>query len=311
MTVNVAVLPETTPLIDEAIRSAGATQVALSDARALIWTGSNQSGFPDQLPETLEWVQLKSAGVQPWITSGTVDLSRRWTSAVGAYSEDVAEHALALLLGSLRQLTVHARAKTWLKSETWNTVRSLRGRTVAIIGAGSIGRAVIPALSTLGASVIAVNRSGRPVEGASRTVAADGLESALLDADDAILAGSSTEDTHRLIGAEQLRALGSHSDGRTPGVLINVARGDLLDTDALIEALRSGTIAGAGLDVFDPEPLEDGNPLWDLDTVLLTPHIANPKHSMEQSFARLVAENLRRFTADEELQALIDLDRGY
>lgn len=311
MPVNVAVLPESTPFINEAIRATGASHAELSEAQALVWTGSNQNGFPTELPEGVRWVQLKSAGVQPWISSGKVDSSRLWTSAAGAYAEDVAEHAITLLLGVLHQLTLHARASTWLKDKTWTTVRSLRGRTVAIVGAGSIGKATIPILIALGAEVIAINRSGRPVEGATRTVDAAGLNTALLEADDAILAGASTEETHKLIGIGQLTALGNHHDGRAPGVLVNVARGDIIDTESLIYAMQSGTIAGAGLDVFDPEPLENDSPLWSLDNVLITPHIANPKNNMDRSYGHLVADNLQRFSTGKKLRALIDLDHKY
>lgn len=118
MTLKVVVLPDSNPYLDNALKSAGAVVAALDDAQALIWAGSDQTGFPHELPKNIEWVQLKSAGIRPWIASGRIDSYRKWTSAVGAYSDDVAEHAVALLLGCLRQLTLHARASTWLKADT-------------------------------------------------------------------------------------------------------------------------------------------------------------------------------------------------
>lgn len=311
MTLKVAVLPTSTAHLDEALLSADAVLTSLDNAQALIWTGSDHTGFPRDLPSTIEWVQLESAGVRPWIISGIIDARRTWTSAVGAYSDDVAEHAVALLLGSLRLLTRHARANTWLKDETWGAVRSLRGRRIVIVGAGSIGRAMIPLLNALGTQVIAVNRSGRKVDGAETTVAAGDLNTALAAADDAILAGASTDATHRLIGAEQLAALGSNPRDGVPGVLVNIARGDLLDTVALTHALHAGIISGAGLDVSDPEPLPVGHELWTMDNVLITPHIANPNSRMTESFAAFVSENLRRFSAGRALKAVIDLERSY
>lgn len=311
MSLKVAVLPASNSHLDAALESVDAKATTLNDAEALIWTGSNQTGFPLELPTNIQWVQLKSAGVKPWIDSGLIDPHRRWTSAVGVYSDDVAEHAVALLLGSLRQFTMHARADTWLKQQTWETVRSLRGRVVAIVGAGSIGRAMIPLLSAHGAQVIAINRSGRKVDGAERTVTSSELTAALAAADDAVLAGASTAETQRLIGTEQLEALGSEPRDGVPGVLINIARGDLIDNGALVHALTHRVISGAGLDVFDPEPLPTDDPMWTMDNVLITPHVANPRNRMLENFAGFVKENLQRFASGRDLKAEIDLKRSY
>ena len=304
MTVSIAVLPSSTPELDAAIDAAGARPAALSHADALVWTGT-PTDFPDDLPARIRWVQLKSAGVEAWFASGRIDSSRTWTSAVGAYTDDVAEHAVALLLASLRLFPRMARASTWLKDETWSAVRSLRGRTVAIVGAGSIGRATIPLLKALGASAIAVNRSGNPVEGAVATHTSADLDAVLAWADDAIIAGASTQSTRHLIGADQIAALGSD------GVLVNIARGGLVDTEALVSALQTGRLSAAGLDVFEQEPLPDGHPLWTLPNALLTPHVANPTPNMNANLARHVEHNIRAFAAGEPLAAVIDLERQY
>src|SRR5699024_9034134 len=135
-----------------------------------------------------------------------------------------------------------ARQETWTKQESWKSVLSLRGRRVAIVGAGSIGRACIPLLSAFGAETIAVNRSGRQVEGAVRTLTSEKLDEALSESDDAILAGASTEQTHNMIGSKQLARIGPD------GFLVNIARGNLVDTDALVTALQTGDLGGAALD---------------------------------------------------------------
>lgn len=304
MTVNIAVLPTSFPELDTAAEAAGAVRTDLAHADGLVWT-SGPADFPDQLPDRVRWVQLRSAGVEAWFAAGKIDDRRTWTSAVGAYSDDVAEHAIALLLGSLRLFPRLVRSSTWLKNETWSVTRSLRGRTVAIVGAGSIGRTIIPLLHAHGASVIAVNRSGRPVEGALETHTSADLDAVLERADDAIIAGASTQSTRHLIGAEQIAALGPD------GVLVNIARGDLVDTDALVAALQSGGLFAAGLDVFEQEPLPDGHALWTLPNVLLTPHIANPTASMNPALARHVEHNIRAFAAGQPLRAAIDLERQY
>lgn len=302
---KIAVLPRSNSELDLAIEGAGAEQADLSEAEALVWTEAAQDGFPEVLPENIQWVQLKSAGIRPWILSGQVDELRMWTSAVGAYSHDVAEHAVSLLLASLRLFPRYAATHKWTKQETWSQVRSLRGRRIAIVGCGSIGRAIVPMLRSFGAEVIAVNRSGRSVQDAVRTVTAEHLNSVLADADDMIIAGASTEQTKGLIGAEQFASLGPD------GFVVNIARGDLLDQDALVRALRDKSIAGAALDVTEPEPLPEDSPLWQFPNVLITPHIANPLRSMVPNFASFVASNITAYKNGESIHGAIDLQRSY
>lgn len=277
----------------------------LAEADGLVWNAGSQDGFPDPLPENIQWVQLKSAGIQPWITSGHVEPSRTWISAVGAYSQDVAEHAVGLLLALLRQFPHCARSNSWQKTQIWDAMRSLRGRQVAIIGCGSIGRAMIPMLDAFGAQVLAINRSGRPVTGAVQTQTSEHLNEVLTAADDMVVAGASTDQTRYLIGAEQFRALGAQ------GNIVNIARGDLVDPEALEQALTDKVIAAAGLDVTEPEPLPDDHPLWHLPNVLITPHVANPQQNMEPNFAAFAAANIQRITRGEAPQGLIDLTRKY
>lgn len=302
---RMAILPNSDEHLDQAVKAAGATKVELDEAEALVWTNSAQNGFPEELPDSIRWVQLKSAGIQPWIASGTVDEKRVWSSAVGAYSEDVAEHAVGLLIAMVRLFPRYARSTTWIKAETWSAVSSLRGSQIAIVGCGSIGRSMIPVLTALGVEVLAVNRSGRPVEGAVKTVTSEKLNSVLEEADHAVLAGASTPDTHYLISQKQLELLGPE------GYLVNIARGDLLDPEALVQALRAGVIAGAGLDVTEPEPLPNDHPLWRLENVLVTPHVANPRRNMETHFAKFVKENLELVRQGRSPRGQIDTARSY
>src|SRR5690606_27882761 len=116
---------------------------------------------------------------------------------------------------------------------------------------------------------------------------------------------SATPQTHHLIGARELALMRPHT------WLVNIARGSLVDTDALVEALEKGTIGGAALDVTDPEPLPDDHPLWTQPRALITPHSANPQRLMMQRLAERVAENVNRYLHGEELLGLIDLERGY
>ncbi|MEU6408900.1 D-isomer specific 2-hydroxyacid dehydrogenase family protein [Microbispora sp. NPDC046933] len=299
---TVCVAPADPPLIVESVRAAGGEVVAdPRRAEALVWTDSRPEGVREYLTPSVRWVQLPSAGVERWTREGLVDATRVWCSAAGAYAPQVAEHALALLLAGVHGLPAAARRRTWRREQPG----TLRGSTVAVVGAGGIGRAVIPGLRALGADVLAVNRSGEPVEGAVETVPFESLAAVWPRADHAVLAAPATPETYRMVGRDELRALGPHA------WLVNVARGELVDTDALLAALRAGEIGGAALDVTDPEPLPDGHGLWAEPNVLITSHSANPQTRLTESLAERVRENVARYLRGEPLLGRIDPARGY
>jgi D-3-phosphoglycerate dehydrogenase len=225
-----------------------------------------------------------------------------FTSAVGAFGLPVAEHALTLLLAAAKAIPTFATAHSWDRDGR-SRVRALEGAAVAIVGAGGIGRALISLLEPFGAEVIAVTRRGRPVPGAARTLPADRVAEAWPEAHYVVVAAPATEGTRHLVGAAELEAM------RSDAWLVNVARGSLVDTDALVDALRSGSIAGAALDVTDPEPLPDDHPLWEL--ALITPHVATPPDAEDRHFAQRVRENVRRLAAGEELEGVVDPEGGY
>lgn len=290
----VHVAPESDRAIDEAVSAAGGRIGPLEQASALIWLDSNPDSFPDGLPEGVRWVQLPSAGVELWLAK--IDRDRVWTSAAGAYGLPVAEHVLTLMLAGARRLHDCARATTW----TAPPARPLDGSTVAIVGAGGIGRALIGLLEPLDVRVLAVTRRGR-----DGTLPADRLGDVLPQADHVVIAAPATAGTRHIIGAPELDAM------REDAWLINAARGSLVDTDALVGALARGAIAGAALDVTDPEPLPDGHPLWSEPRALITPHIANPPVTLRRYLARHVQENVTRFANGEPLRSRIDLEAGY
>ncbi|MEV0332598.1 D-isomer specific 2-hydroxyacid dehydrogenase family protein [Nocardia sp. NPDC050717] len=298
-------------LLEKAIVGAGAKVGELADADALIWTGT-PAAFPATLPAALRWVQLPAAGIEDFFDAGVFaahpDVS--FTSAAGAFAHSVAEHALMLLLAGVRYLPEHLRATSWQQREFFPHVGSLRGKTVTILGAGGIGRALIPMLAPLGAHVIAVNRSGRPVTGAGipaevETVPAEQVSRVWSHTDHVVVAAPATAATRHLIGADELARL------RPSSWVINVARGSLIDTDALVDALSRGVIGGAGLDVTDPEPLPDGHRLWTLPNAIITPHDSNPPQLRLAAFADHVGANVARFVAGEPLLAIIEPERGY
>ena len=301
--VTVLVGPERDEHLVAAVADAGARLVDdLADAQVLVWIGGPDE-FP-ALPDSVEWVALSLAGIESFLNAGVLDDRRIWTNASGFYAAGVAEHALALLLAGVRKINT-AVTTMWAKDRIDPAMGTLRGSTVAIVGAGGIGRELTPMLNACGARVIAVNRSGRPVDGAAETVAFDRTDDVLSRADHVVLAAPNTAETHKMIDDRTLALLKPHS------WIVNVARGPLIDQAALGRALADGVIAGAALDVTDPEPPAQDDPLWGFDNVIITPHVANPASSLTREMAPYLAENLRRFAAGEELLALVEPGRGY
>jgi len=302
---RIAVGPGPAPWAAEAIRRGGGEVVALDqDPVGLVWT---DGGAMDALRSVLatrpkiSWVQLPQAGVERAFQAGVVDRQRQWTSAKGAFAEPVAEHALALILAGLRQLKVRARARTWGEPAG----ESLFGQPVTVVGAGGIATVLMRLLAPFGTPVTVVRRHAEPVPGAARTLGTDRLTEALAGARAVVLTVALTPQTRGLIGRAELAAI------EPDGWLVNVARGGVVDTEALVEALRAGQIGGAALDVTDPEPLPAGHPLWDLPNCLITPHTADTEEMTQPLLAGRIAENVRRLAAGQELVGLLDPDLGY
>jgi phosphoglycerate dehydrogenase-like enzyme len=297
----IALLPESDPGLAAAVEAGGGRVGPLEDAEGAILHRFGE-GDPDASApgvERLRWLQLPAAGVESWLDAlpdGPVV-----TSATGAFALPVAEHALALLLVAARSLHLCARATEWTEPRA----RSLEGATVAIVGAGGIGRALIELLTPLSPRILAVTRRGLPVDRAAVTVPADRVDEVLAEAEYVVLAAPSTGESRRLIDAERLALM------REGAWLVNVGRGTLVDTDALVAALDEGRIGGAALDVTDPEPLPPGHPLWGHPRAMITPHIATTDGAERVHYERRVRDNVARFAAGEPLLGVVDRDAGY
>ena len=287
----VTILPTPTALHEDAVRSAGGTLTALDDdTRGIVWL---DAGDPDGLQDALttapdvRWVQLPFAGVDAFAHLIAEHGDRvLFTSAKGAYAEPVAEHALALTLATLRVLQKRARTATWTREPEGT---SLYGRHVVVVGAGGIALEYLRLVAPFDVRVTVVRRSSEPVPGADRTVTTDQLDAVLPDADVVVVAAAMTSDTSKLFGAHQFAIMPDHAR------LVNIARGGLVDTDALVAALRSGAITAVGLDVTDPEPLPDGHPLWSEPGALITPHQADTPEMVAPLLAERVGTNVRAF----------------
>jgi phosphoglycerate dehydrogenase-like enzyme len=179
------------------------------------------------------------------------------------------------------------------------------GARVTVVGGGGIAESLLTLLAPFRASVTVVRRHPVPMAGAACVVGAGRLLEALGGADVVVLTPALTPETAGMIGERELRAMGPRA------WLVNVARGALVVTDDLVRALREGWIAGAGLDVTDPEPLPPEHPLWRLDNCLVTPHVAGPLSAAVDRFADRIAENVRRYAAGLPLIGLVDPALGY
>lgn len=304
----IAVLPTAEPSFVAAVEAGGGTVEPLSDrTRGVVWlSNKDAAAFPPILEAHpgIGWVQLPFAGVDAFadIIASENRPGLVWTSAKGAYAQPVAEHALALTLALLRVLPKRVRATTW---STVEEGRSLYGLNVVIVGAGGIALELMSLLEPFGTRITIVRRSQEPVPGAVRTVGSDRLSEVLPDADVVVIAAALTGGTRHLFSEAEFGAM------KPTAYLVNIARGGLVDSDALLAALRSGEIAGAGIDVTDPEPLPDGHPLWHEEACLITPHQADTSEMVAPLLAERVTSNVRAFLGEGDFVGLVDPAAGY
>ena len=300
----VAIVPGGDQEIFDAAEGGGARLVEPPDAEAVIWT---DPAHPEDLARLLEsspvtWVQLPFAGIEKFVAAGVIDPDLTWSCAKGIYGPTCAEHALGFMLASSRLFHEHIGATSWVPegSET-----RLKASTVLIFGTGGIGRSLADMLEPIGSRVLAVNRSGKPLDGAERTERTEALPELLPEADFVVVAASLTPETKGLFNEAVFGPM------KSSAWLINVARGGLVDTDALVAALKENGIGGAALDVTDPEPLPDGHPLWSMPNVIITPHVANTWSMGLPELAALVRRNVAKYAAGEPLEGLVDPSSGY
>ena len=301
--VRVAVAPEGAPeWVRDAVVAGGGTLAEPAEADAVVWFDALH---PEDLPPVLalapgaRWVHLPYAGVEPYVE--LVGDGRTWTCGKGVYAEPVAEHAVLLALAGLRDLPRRITARTWEpRSGT-----SLYDRPVTILGGGGIAEELVRHLAVYRCEVTVVRRRPAPMPGVARVLPTAELHTALAGALVVFVALALTPETTGVVDAGALAAM-------DPAAwLVNVGRGGHVVTDDLVDALRAGTIAGAALDVTEPEPLPDGHPLWAMPNCIITPHTANTVEMARPAIAARITENVRRFDAGAPLVGLVDPAAGY
>jgi phosphoglycerate dehydrogenase-like enzyme len=303
---RISLEPRQFPAYLEAIVEAGAQVVPLSEeVEALVWTDYAR---PDLLKQTLEanpqlrWVQLPFAGVDAF--QDLLSLPVTFTSAKRSYSEPVAEHALMLSMALGRVIKRRVLAKSWGKKHA----DSLYDNKILIVGGGGIAQEMVRLLEPYRSEVVVVRkRPDQPFDHSpySCCVGFEELEELLPKVQFVVLACALTAETRMLFDSSKFALM------RNDAYLVNVARGEVVDQDALREALLKGEIAGAATDVTYPEPLPDGHPLWDIENLIITPHTADTMEIVTGLFVRRLKENVSAWLSGTELVGVVDPKLGY
>jgi phosphoglycerate dehydrogenase-like enzyme len=279
----------------------------LADADAVIG-GLNREQF--LAAKKLKWMQITSAGVENYLSVPEIKNSQvTMTNMKIVQGVEIADHAFALLLGLTRRIDIAVKDR---ETETWRTLAQygppleLHGKTAVIVGVGGIGMQIAVRAKAFGMTVIGVDPKDIPyAPHLDRTVWPDRLDTVLPEADVLFLAAPHTPATDKMIGAAQFAKL------KKGALFIAVSRGKLYDNDALVAALQSGQVSGAGLDVTETEPLPKGHPLWKTGRVIITPHIAGRSDGEGPRYFEIYKDNLIRFARGEPLRHTVDKEKGY
>ena len=249
---------------------------------------------------TVEWVQSTWAGVLPFVQGARRDY--RLTGIKDVFGEQLSEYVLGYLLA--HELKILERVENQLKHQ-WHEASSgsLQGKRLGIMGTGSIGRHIAHKAALFGMRVSGLSRTGAATEGFDDVQATSELYVFLASVDYLVAILPQTSETDRLLDERAFTQLPSHA------YFINIGRGNVVDDDALINALQRGEIAGASLDVFDEEPLPEDSPLWETPNLLITAHMGAV--SYPELVVPIFVENYQRFSKNAPLRSMVDFDAGY
>ncbi|KAB1197596.1 MULTISPECIES: D-2-hydroxyacid dehydrogenase [Haloferax] len=216
------------------------------------------------------------------------------TNASGVHGPNIAEHVIGWLLTITRRLDEGIRRQERREWRTFQAYGELEGSTVTVVGLGAIGQAIVERLEPFGVETVGVRHTPEKGGPTDRVVGFDDVESALVETDHLVLACPLTDETRHLIDQQAFFSLPNHA------VLVNVARGGVVDTDALVKSVQRGYVRAAALDVTEPEPLPNDHPLWDFENVFITPHVAGHTPHYFTRLADIVAENVERLESGDE-----------
>jgi phosphoglycerate dehydrogenase-like enzyme len=292
------------------VRSEAEAEAAIAAADVLFGAELRPATFARA--RQLRWIHSPAAGVGSMLFPELRDSGVLITNSRGMSAETIAEHILALVLALFRKFPLAFRsqaARYWALDDAMQppAIRTVAGARVLMVGLGSIGTAAAAKFAGLGATVTGVRRrlAASPPPGVTAVVGHHELRRVLPDADIVVIAAAQTNETRGIIGRGELAVM------KAGAILINVSRGELVDEGALASALAQHRLAGAGLDVFEHEPLDAASPLWGLPNVIITPHMASFRADHWDAATHLFAENVRRFDRGDALLNVVDKQAGY
>jgi phosphoglycerate dehydrogenase-like enzyme len=256
----------------------------------------------------LRWIQLISAGVPQDLCPPARQRGIAVTNLAGLYGPSIAEHALGLMVMLARNLHVALRnqqQRRWDHDGPASTLSDLQGKTLAVFGLGHIGRSIARLGRAYGMRVVGCRRTDRPTPEVDRVYPCRDLHAMLGEADYLAVAAPLTRHTEGLLGPAEFAAL------KRGAVYINISRGGVAREQGLLDALQSGQVSAAGLDVFAAEPLPPDHPLWTMPQVVITPHYSGETINYSARPAERFARNLRAWLGAGDLEGVVDLEWGY
>jgi phosphoglycerate dehydrogenase-like enzyme len=264
----------------------------IGSADILLTFGAHMADHVLEKGKKLRWIQALGTGVDGIVDRPPFRDGVLVTNMHGLHGDSVPEAAIMLMLALARDLPRAMRNRNARKWERYPS-QLLKGKTVGIFGVGAIAKSLAPKCKSFGMKVIGITSAVRGVEGFDRMVRRDDLESAVGELDFLVLLTPYTPETHGIVGEKVLAAM-------KPGAfLVNLARGGIVEEDALVRALREKRLAGAALDVFATEPLPQDHPLWSMDNVIVTPHLGGFHDQYAEQALPTVIENLRKFLSGD------------
>lgn len=249
----------------------------------------------------LKWIQFTTSGIDKAVASGLPD-GIPVTNAAGFHANKVAEHAFSLLLAVARRHRDAGAARpkrAWVRDEISPVILTLEKATMVIVGLGSIGQSIARKAKAFDMRVIGISRSTDPLANVDEVRPRERLIETMREADVVAMAATYDESTHHILNAQAIAAL------KPNAIIVNIARGLLIDEPAMIAALQANRIYGAGLDVMAVEPLPDDSPLWDMANVVMTPHTAGSGGDKIDPIVNIIADNLKLFRAGKPLNKLV------
>ncbi|KKM10153.1 hypothetical protein SY88_15645 [Clostridiales bacterium PH28_bin88] len=286
------------------LSGAGPESDPLPDVEVMVTYGKDINEYLSRLPK-LRWIQVLRAGIDGIALTELKDRSIRLTTVQGIHGIPMSEHVFGMILQfSRRFLDFRANQvqKTWDRSIK---VEEIYEKTLGVVGVGSIGREIAKRGKAFGMRTIGINSRGTPVEGVEKVLPLGGLPELLADSDYVVVTLPLTPETRRLFGEPEFRMM------KPTAYFINVARGEVVDEGALARALQEKWISGAGLDVFECEPLPSSSSLWELNNVMITPHLAALSPRYVERAIGVFRQNLLAYLGGKDLANEVDLSKGY